>query len=61
MCQNRKPHSQLLDEGGETGNSIELELALAQISSAVDIASNLKNYLLLLKQHIISVKVSTPK
>jgi hypothetical protein len=43
MCQFRKLHFQLLGEEGETENS--LELALAQISGAADIASTLKNYL----------------
>jgi hypothetical protein len=48
MCQSRKPHSQLLGEGGESKNSLK-ELALAQISGAVDIRLHLKNYLCLLE------------
>jgi len=46
------PHSQLLGEGGETENC--LELALAQISSAVDIALHLKNYLYFSKSRVLS-------
>ena len=53
----RKPHSQLLGEGGETKNS--LELTLAQISSAVDIGLHLKNYLLSFKASVAEGRKKT--